>query len=62
MLFEKGKEEFQFLNVVGFSNDNNVLFAKKLRSGERIEIENNEYVQKGTNLNYLFSKEIKIPL
>ena len=55
VLFEKSKEEFQFLNVIGFSNDNNVLFAKKLRSGERIEIENSEYVQKGMNLNYLFS-------
>jgi carbonic anhydrase len=57
VLFEKGEEEFQFLNVVGFSNEHNVLFAKKLRSGERVEIENSEYVKKGMNLNYLFGKD-----
>ena len=57
VLFEKGEDEFQFLNVVGFSNEHNVLFAKKLRSGERVEIENSEYVKKGMNLNYLFGKD-----
>jgi carbonic anhydrase len=55
VLFEKSNDEFQFLNVVGFSNDNNVLFAKKLRAGERVEIESSEYVKKGMNLNYLFN-------
>lgn len=55
VLFDVGATSFEFLNIIGFGNDNNYIFSKKIRNNEKIEIENTDYVKKGMDLSYLFN-------
>jgi len=56
LLFNVGENEFAFLNSIGFSDDNNFLYSKKLRNNEKIEITVSEEVKNNMNLGYIFNE------
>jgi len=56
LLFNVGEKEFEFLNSIGFSDENNFLYSKKLRNNEKIEINVSEEVKKNMNLGYIFNE------
>ena len=56
LLFNVGDNEFEFLNSIGFSEENNFLYSKKLRNNEKIEINVSEDVKNNMNLGYIFNE------
>jgi carbonic anhydrase len=56
LLLNVGEKEFEFLNSIGFSDENNFLYSKKLRNNEKIEINVSEDVKKNMNLGYIFNE------
>ena len=52
-LFEKGEQDFEFLNGIGFDAPNNLFYIKKIRSDEKVEIKNTEEVRRALDLSFI---------